>query len=170
MAPPEGSVTLTLGAVPLTLLAERAACWEDVLFVADVHLDKATFFQRQGFPVPQGSDQDDLLRLDALLTRQGARELVVLGTFFIAPPSPGARWIARCTGGSERSGSRAGPSGCCTATTTGPGPAGRPPTPLPGRPGPGAAAPWLACMTPKRPRTFRRPSPGSQATCIRAIA
>lgn len=100
MAPPEGSVTLNLGVVPLTLLAERAACWEDVLFVADVHLDKATFFQRQGFPVPQGSDQDDLLRLDALLTRHGARELVVLGDFFHRPPEPGStldralhRWL-----------------------------------------------------------------------------
>jgi hypothetical protein len=170
MAPPEGSVTLTLGAVPLTLLAERAACWEDVLFVADVHLDKATFFQRQGFPVPQGSDQDDLLRLDALLTRQGARELVVLGDFFHRPPEPGStldralhRWL-----GAQREQGRT--IRVLHGNHDRPRASWAPPTPLPGRPGPGAAAPWLACMTPKRPRTFRRPSPGSQATCIRAIA
>jgi Predicted ICC-like phosphoesterases len=89
MAKAEGALTITLGAVPVTLLPDRAVLWEDTIFVADVHLEKAAFFQREGFPVPEGSDQDDLARLDALLTAHSARRLVVLGDFFHRPPRPG---------------------------------------------------------------------------------
>ena len=37
----------------LRLLPEKAVLWDRTLFVADVHLEKASFFQRQGFAVPK---------------------------------------------------------------------------------------------------------------------
>lgn len=67
----------------LWLCPERAAFWPEgaVLFVADFHLGKAHSFRRLGVPVPAGTSAANLARLDALVQRLGARELVFLGDF-----------------------------------------------------------------------------------------
>jgi len=69
------------------------------VLVADLHLGKAHSFRRLGVPVPQGTTDELLVRLDGLLAGcGGARALVVLGDFLHAPAaqaSPGARaWTA----------------------------------------------------------------------------
>ncbi len=66
---------------PLTLLPERAAFLADagLLLVADVHLGKAASFRRLGVPVPAGTTEANLARLDALLARWPVQRLAVLG-------------------------------------------------------------------------------------------
>ncbi|MGB0318437.1 MAG: DEAD/DEAH box helicase, partial [Pseudomonadales bacterium] len=79
MASTTTAVHLTLGEATLRLLPEKAVLWDRTLFVADVHLEKASFFQRQGFAVPVGGDAEDLARLRMLLETHGCERLVVLG-------------------------------------------------------------------------------------------
>ena len=54
------------------------------LLVADVHLGKAAAFRSAGIPVPEGSAQADLARLERLVRVTSARRLVVLGDLFHA--------------------------------------------------------------------------------------
>jgi len=70
----------------LDLLSERALWWPSrrTLFVADLHLGKAASYRAQGQPVPGGTTQENLSRLDALIVRLEARELVFLGDFLHA--------------------------------------------------------------------------------------
>lgn len=49
------------------------------VLVADVHLGKARTFRRLGLPVPDGTTQDTLQRLAALVADTRARRIVVLG-------------------------------------------------------------------------------------------
>jgi DNA ligase-associated metallophosphoesterase len=74
---------------PVVLFAERAMALprHDALLVADVHWGKAAAFRAEGVPVPPGTTTDDLERLDALLDRTGARQLVVLGDLLHARTS-----------------------------------------------------------------------------------
>jgi uncharacterized protein len=70
----------------LHLLPERALWWPaaHTLFVADVHLGKAASYRALGQPVPAGTTQDNLDRLQAVLAAQQAQRLVVLGDFLHA--------------------------------------------------------------------------------------
>ena len=54
------------------------------LLVADLHLGKAATFRRAGIPVPEGSAQADLARLERLVHATAARRLVILGDLFHA--------------------------------------------------------------------------------------
>lgn len=65
----------------LQLLPGRAAFVPATrtLLVADVHLGKAATFRRAGIPVPEGSAQRDLARLERLAIDHAAQRLVVLG-------------------------------------------------------------------------------------------
>jgi len=67
----------------LLLLAERAMYWPDrrVLFIADFHLGKAASFRKLGIPLPQGTTQENVSRLDRAIERTGATEVVFLGDF-----------------------------------------------------------------------------------------
>ena len=77
---------VTLAGERVRLCAERALLWpaQATLFVADVHLGKAAAFRAGGVPLPRGSTQADLARLEAVLARTAARRLIVLGDFFHA--------------------------------------------------------------------------------------
>jgi DNA ligase-associated metallophosphoesterase len=68
------------------LLGERALWWpaERCLLLADLHLGKAASFRAAGQPVPVGTTQRNLARLDGLLHTLGADQLVVLGDFLHA--------------------------------------------------------------------------------------
>lgn len=71
----------------VVLLPERAVWVPDarLVLVADVHFGKAASFRHLGVPVPRGTTEANLTRLDALLARlNGVRELVFLGDFLHA--------------------------------------------------------------------------------------
>lgn len=67
----------------LELLADRAM-WlpaTQSILLADLHVGKAQSFRRQGLPVPAGTTEAALSRIDALLRMRPARELIILGDF-----------------------------------------------------------------------------------------
>ncbi|MFM7411911.1 MAG: ligase-associated DNA damage response endonuclease PdeM [Planctomycetota bacterium] len=70
----------------ILLLAGRGAFLPGsaTLLVADVHLGKAATFRSAGIPVPEGSAQADLARLERLVHETAARRLIVLGDLFHA--------------------------------------------------------------------------------------
>jgi len=71
-------------AADVVLLPGRAAFLPATatLLVADLHLGKAAAFRRAGIPVPEGSAQADLARLERLVRETAARRLLVLGDLF----------------------------------------------------------------------------------------
>lgn len=82
------SVVLTVewAGEAVALLPERALWWPGggVLFIADLHLGKAATYRALGQPVPGGTTQENLARLDALIARHGPRRIVFLGDFLHA--------------------------------------------------------------------------------------
>ena len=85
----DGSIFIEHGSAQLQLLPDKAiyfpAC--DTLIVADVHAGKGTAFRQAGLPIPSGSSQKDLARIDALLELTHAGRLVILGDFLHAKSS-----------------------------------------------------------------------------------
>lgn len=83
---PHGSASIRWAGETLTLLPERAVHWPAAatLFITDPHFGKAATFRSAGIPIPTGSTQQDLARLDALLSETRAQRLVILGDFFHA--------------------------------------------------------------------------------------
>jgi DNA ligase-associated metallophosphoesterase len=78
---PPAVQAIELGGQPVWLLPERAA-WHPpsrTLFIADLHLGKAAAFRAHGLPVPSGTTQDNLRRIDALMRRWSAARVVLLG-------------------------------------------------------------------------------------------
>ncbi|HET9977555.1 MAG TPA: ligase-associated DNA damage response endonuclease PdeM [Burkholderiaceae bacterium] len=71
------------GGAELHLLPGKAVWWptQHTLLVADAHIGKAMSFRRQGVPVPRGTTQGNLDRLDALLAAHAAQRIVFLGDF-----------------------------------------------------------------------------------------
>ncbi|WP_369990084.1 ligase-associated DNA damage response endonuclease PdeM [Pseudomonas xanthosomatis] len=70
----------------LLLLADRAVYWprRRALLVADLHIGKAASYRAQHQPVPHGTTQVTLARLDALLAAHACSTLIVLGDFLHA--------------------------------------------------------------------------------------
>ena len=54
------------------------------LLVADLHLGKAATFRKAGIPVPEGSAQQDLARLERIVAETAATRLLILGDLFHA--------------------------------------------------------------------------------------
>ncbi len=77
-------IALDLAGETLALLPQRALWWPrcQTVFVADVHIGKAAAFRKLGVPVPIGTTDDTLERLQALLHLTAAGHLVVLGDLF----------------------------------------------------------------------------------------
>ncbi|QGZ64840.1 ligase-associated DNA damage response endonuclease PdeM [Paraburkholderia acidisoli] len=98
------SLTVDVQGHALTLCAERAA-FDPVLkslFVADVHLGKDAVFRARGIPVPAGSTEETLGRLDRLIAAHAPESIVFLGDLLHARESHAAemlgalrRWRAR---------------------------------------------------------------------------
>lgn len=76
-----------LGDVPVTLLPQGALLWAGGIAVADLHLGKSGSFRRQGLAVPEGSDDETLVRLLSLLRMYPESRLVILGDLFHSPHS-----------------------------------------------------------------------------------
>lgn len=115
VAPPHlATPSPTLASLPfqcagetLQLASDRAIWWpaRETLLVADTHFGKAATFRALGQPVPSGTTQGNLDRLDALLAHWDAQRLVILGDFLHGPHahSPALldalhRWRARHAG------------------------------------------------------------------------
>jgi DNA ligase-associated metallophosphoesterase len=85
-------------------LPQLAALWLDTrwLVVADAHLGKAATFRARGVPVPEGTTQENLARLTALVEATQPQRLVFLGDLLHAREAHGAgtmrqfaRWRAQ---------------------------------------------------------------------------
>jgi DNA ligase-associated metallophosphoesterase len=77
---------IDLSGQSLELLPERALWWPEqgALFIADLHLGKAATFRALGQPVPSGTTQENLARIDRLIDQHRPRQLVFLGDFLHA--------------------------------------------------------------------------------------
>ena len=80
---------LIIGDETLWLVADKAIYWpqQKALLIADVHFGKAAAYRALGQPVPQGTTQKNLDRLDALLEKYPAERVIFLGDFLHAPKS-----------------------------------------------------------------------------------
>ncbi|MCF7202254.1 ligase-associated DNA damage response endonuclease PdeM [Pseudomonas oligotrophica] len=90
-------LAIDLCTTELWLLADKALYWpqQQALLVADIHFGKAAAYRRLGQPVPSGTTETNLARLDALLARYPARRLIFLGDFLHAPESHAPSTLAR---------------------------------------------------------------------------
>ncbi|WP_313024949.1 ligase-associated DNA damage response endonuclease PdeM [Pseudomonas lopnurensis] len=88
---------IELAGSELWLLADKAIYWPEqrALLIADIHLGKAAAYRRLGQPVPHGTTENNLRRLDALLARYACRQLIFLGDFLHAPESQVPATLAR---------------------------------------------------------------------------
>jgi DNA ligase-associated metallophosphoesterase len=77
----DGALAVEAGGQALWLLPGRAAFWPraSTLLVADIHLGKAAAFRRAGIPVPQGTTEENISRLSALVRACRAERIVFLG-------------------------------------------------------------------------------------------
>lgn len=103
-SPPAGVLVRPWAGEEVWLCPERALWWPaaQTLFVADVHLGKAAAYRAQGQPVPVGTTEDNLTRLDALLARHPVRRLVFLGDLLHAPEGRSPALLSRLATWRER--------------------------------------------------------------------
>ncbi|SQG00035.1 ICC-like phosphoesterase [Paucimonas lemoignei] len=82
-------IEVTLAGAELWLLADKAVYYPEyrALLIADVHFGKAAAYRKLGQPVPHGTTQNNLQRLDELLQRYRCEHLIFLGDFLHAPES-----------------------------------------------------------------------------------
>ncbi|MCW3463379.1 ligase-associated DNA damage response endonuclease PdeM [Chitinophaga nivalis] len=66
------------------LLPERVIFWEEAntFILSDLHLGKATHFRKAGIAVPAGMVQEDLFRLQQLITRYTPARIIIVGDMF----------------------------------------------------------------------------------------
>lgn len=81
----------------LWLLPDKAIYWprRQMLLVADLHIGKAASYRALHQPVPRGTTQATLARLDSLLAAHACRCLVVLGDFLHARNARAPATLAR---------------------------------------------------------------------------
>ncbi|MBA1232075.1 ligase-associated DNA damage response endonuclease PdeM [Pseudomonas viridiflava] len=82
-------VAVTLAGEELWLLADKAIYYpaQRSLLIADAHFGKAAAYRKLGQPVPHGTTQANLRRLDQLLDDYRCERLIFLGDFLHAPES-----------------------------------------------------------------------------------
>ncbi|HDS1736071.1 ligase-associated DNA damage response endonuclease PdeM [Pseudomonas sp. BP8] len=81
----------------LWLLPDKALYWpaRRALLVADVHIGKAASYRALHQPVPRGTTDATLARLDALLATHDCEQLIVLGDFLHARPARAPAIVAK---------------------------------------------------------------------------
>lgn len=81
----------------LWLLSDKAIYWpaRRALLVADVHIGKAASYRALHQPVPRGTTEATLARLDALLARHDCEQLIILGDFLHARAARAPATLAR---------------------------------------------------------------------------
>jgi DNA ligase-associated metallophosphoesterase len=77
----EGDLNIELHGESIVLLPERAVYWpaKQTLFVADPHWGKAATFRAYGIPVPSGTTDEGITRIDRIVQRTLAKQVVFLG-------------------------------------------------------------------------------------------
>ena len=77
-------VPVSFGTTELLLRSDRAVYWprERTLFVADLHLEKASFFAQHGQPLPPYDSRATLERVAQAVRETGAERVVTLGDNF----------------------------------------------------------------------------------------
>jgi DNA ligase-associated metallophosphoesterase len=77
----DGDLEIVLRGESLTLLPERAMYWraKETLFIADPHWGKAATFRAHGIPVPSGTTDEGIARLDRVVQRTSTRHVIFLG-------------------------------------------------------------------------------------------
>jgi len=77
-------VPLSFGTTDLLLRSDRSVYWPDetTLFVADLHLEKASFFASHGQPLPPYDSRATLERVAQAVEETGAQRVVTLGDNF----------------------------------------------------------------------------------------
>jgi DNA ligase-associated metallophosphoesterase len=80
---------VTLAGAELWLLADKAIYYHEhrALLIADAHFGKAAAYRKLGQPVPHGTTQVNVERLDRLLSDHEVEHLIFLGDFLHAPES-----------------------------------------------------------------------------------
>ncbi|TWT68907.1 ligase-associated DNA damage response endonuclease PdeM [Crateriforma conspicua] len=80
----DGGIATRVGGHDVILLADRGLYHvaTSTLFVADLHLGKDSTFRRHGVPVPTGSTEGTLCRVEKMIRTTDARRLVLLGDLF----------------------------------------------------------------------------------------
>jgi DNA ligase-associated metallophosphoesterase len=83
---------IELAGAELYLLADKAIYYpaQRCLLIADAHFGKAAAYRKLGQPVPHGTTENNLQRLDALLRAWPCDRLIFLGDFLHAPESHAA--------------------------------------------------------------------------------
>lgn len=84
---PMGQASLSWAGQQLVFLPERAL-WvpeQGLLLIADVHLGKAEHLQSHGIPLPSDGDAENLGRIEGLVRRHQAAELMILGDLIHHP-------------------------------------------------------------------------------------
>lgn len=77
----DGDLEVVVTGESLLLLPERAVHWpaRETLFIADPHWGKAATFRVHGIPVPSGTTDEGIARLNRLVERTSARQVIFLG-------------------------------------------------------------------------------------------
>jgi DNA ligase-associated metallophosphoesterase len=83
-------VPLSFAGEEFALTSSRALYWprERALLVADLHLEKASFYARHGQPLPPYDSRETLKRLALAIRETGARRVFTLGDNFHDPAGP----------------------------------------------------------------------------------
>lgn len=97
-------LSIQLAETELWLLADKAMYYpaERALLIADAHFGKAAAYRKLGQPVPHGTTDDNLQRLDALLAAYDCQHLIFLGDFLHAPESHAAGTLSAIQAWRER--------------------------------------------------------------------
>jgi len=85
-------LSIQLAGAEVWLLADKAIYYpaERALLIADAHFGKAAAYRRLGQPVPHGTTDANLQRLDALLASYDCHRLICLGHLLQPPESHAA--------------------------------------------------------------------------------
>jgi len=91
----------------LWLMADRALYWpaRRALLIADVHIGKAASYRALHQPVPHGTTETTLKRLDALLAACECEQLIILGDFLHARTAHAPATMAQLQAWREQHGS-----------------------------------------------------------------
>jgi uncharacterized protein len=97
-------LAIQLAGAELWLLADKAIYYpaERALLIADAHFGKAAAYRRLGQPVPHGTTDHNLQRLDHLLASYDCERLIFLGDFLHAPESHATATLAAIHAWRER--------------------------------------------------------------------
>ena len=76
--------TLNWGDTSLEMLPSRALFLPQTkeLLISDIHLGKGEYFQKNGIPLTNNSDEQNLLRIKEIVKKQNPNKLIILGDLF----------------------------------------------------------------------------------------